>query len=74
MSMATRIAVMNEGRVEQIGMPSEVYYRPRSRFVADFIGDSNILDVEVASVAGDRAVIRLGEARFELAATRGPIA
>jgi ABC-type Fe3+/spermidine/putrescine transport system ATPase subunit len=43
MSMATRIAVMNEGRVEQIGAPSEIYYRPTSRFVADFIGDSNFL-------------------------------
>jgi ABC-type Fe3+/spermidine/putrescine transport system ATPase subunit len=45
MSMATRIAVMNEGRIEQIGAPSEIYYRPSSRFVADFIGESNFLDV-----------------------------
>ena len=44
MSMATRIAVMNEGRVEQIGLPSEIYHRPSSRFVADFIGESNFLD------------------------------
>jgi ABC-type Fe3+/spermidine/putrescine transport system ATPase subunit len=43
MSMATRIAVMNEGRIEQIGAPSEIYHRPASRFVADFIGDSNFL-------------------------------
>jgi ABC-type Fe3+/spermidine/putrescine transport system ATPase subunit len=43
MSMATRIAVMNEGRVEQVGVPSEIYHRPRSRFVADFIGESNFL-------------------------------
>ncbi len=43
MSMATRIAVMNEGRVEQIGEPSEIYYRPTSRFVADFIGESNFI-------------------------------
>src|ERR671939_390646 len=48
MSMATRIAVMNEGRVEQIGAPAEIYHRPRSRFVADFIGESNFIDVEVA--------------------------
>ncbi len=45
MSMATRIAVMNEGRVEQVGVPSEIYHRPSSRFVADFIGESNFLDV-----------------------------
>jgi spermidine/putrescine transport system ATP-binding protein len=45
MSMATRIAVMNEGRIEQIGAPGEIYNRPSSRFVADFIGESNFLDV-----------------------------
>jgi ABC-type Fe3+/spermidine/putrescine transport system ATPase subunit len=45
MSMATRIAVMNDGRIEQVGAPSEIYYRPTSRFVADFIGESNFLDV-----------------------------
>jgi spermidine/putrescine transport system ATP-binding protein len=43
MSMATRIAVMNDGRIEQVGVPSEIYYRPTSRFVADFIGESNFL-------------------------------
>ena len=45
MSMATRIAVMNDGRVEQIGLPSEIYHRPTSRFVVDFIGESNFIDV-----------------------------
>jgi ABC-type Fe3+/spermidine/putrescine transport system ATPase subunit len=45
MSMATRIAVMNDGRIEQVGVPSEIYHRPTSRFVADFIGESNFLDV-----------------------------
>src|SRR5438094_9690209 len=44
MSMATRIAVMNEGRVEQVGEPSEIYHRPTSRFVADFIGESNFIE------------------------------
>jgi ABC-type Fe3+/spermidine/putrescine transport system ATPase subunit len=44
MAMATRIAVMNEGRVEQVGEPGEIYNRPSSRFVADFIGESNFLD------------------------------
>jgi spermidine/putrescine transport system ATP-binding protein len=44
MAMATRIAVMNEGRVEQVGEPGEIYNRPTSRFVADFIGESNFLE------------------------------
>src|SRR6266480_1663980 len=46
MSMATRIAVMNRGLIQQIGTPSEIYYKPRSRFVADFIGESNFLEVD----------------------------
>jgi iron(III) transport system ATP-binding protein len=45
MTMADRIVVMNRGRIEQIGMPQEVYDRPNSRFVAKFIGGSNVLDV-----------------------------
>jgi spermidine/putrescine transport system ATP-binding protein len=47
MSMSTRIAVLSDGRVEQIGTPSEVYYKPNSRFVADFIGESNFLHVDM---------------------------
>jgi spermidine/putrescine transport system ATP-binding protein len=46
MAMADRIAVMNEGRLEQVGTPEEIYKRPASRFVADFIGESNFLEVE----------------------------
>jgi spermidine/putrescine transport system ATP-binding protein len=46
MAMADRIAVMNEGRIEQVGTPEEIYRRPASRFVADFIGESNFLDVQ----------------------------
>ena len=46
MAMADRIAVMNEGRVEQMGQPSEIYRQPASRFVADFIGESNFIAVE----------------------------
>ena len=48
LSMATRIAVMNGGRVAQVGTPREIYYRPRDRFVADFIGETNFLDGVVA--------------------------
>jgi ABC-type Fe3+/spermidine/putrescine transport system ATPase subunit len=44
MTMGDRIAIMNEGRIEQIGTPEEIYHRPASRFVADFIGESNFLD------------------------------
>jgi putative spermidine/putrescine transport system ATP-binding protein len=46
MTISDRIAVMNAGRVEQIGSPREVYNRPRTRFVADFIGDINLFEGE----------------------------
>jgi len=57
MSMADRIAVMNHGRIEQLGAPYEIYRRPASRFVADFIGDANFLDVRLE---GDVAVLADG--------------
>jgi spermidine/putrescine transport system ATP-binding protein len=47
MTMGDRIAVMNAGQVVQVGAPREVYERPRSRFVADFIGESNFLPIRV---------------------------
>jgi spermidine/putrescine transport system ATP-binding protein len=58
MSMATRIAVMANGRVRQIGSPREIYQRPVDRFVADFIGESNFLDGQVAG-NGAGATFRL---------------
>ena len=42
--MSDRIAVMNAGRIEQIGAPPEIYDRPRTRFVADFIGEINLFE------------------------------
>ena len=50
MSISDKIIIMSNGRVEQIGTPREVYYRPNSRFVADFIGEANFLDADVLSV------------------------
>ena len=67
MAMADRIAVMNQGRVEQIGTPQEIYDRPRTMFVADFIGapPMGFLDVHAALRRGDRAVTIDG-ARVEM--------
>jgi len=50
MSLSDRIAVMHNGRIEQLGTPAEIYESPRSRFVADFIGDANIFEGRVESV------------------------
>jgi spermidine/putrescine transport system ATP-binding protein len=57
MAMADRIAVLDQGRIEQLGTPQEIYRRPASRFVADFIGHANFLDV---TVEGDVAVLADG--------------
>ncbi|SLN61112.1 ABC transporter ATP-binding protein [Oceanibacterium hippocampi] len=46
LSMADRVAVFNEGRIVQVGAPAEIYRRPRTRFVADFVGSSNVLPPE----------------------------
>src|SRR3954466_5761357 len=47
MTMSDRICLMNGGRIEQLGMPSDLYFRPRSVFVADFLGESNLLSATV---------------------------
>ena len=61
MGLADRIVVMNRGEIEQIGLPGEVYTRPRSAFVADFIGTMNFFD---ADVAGPH-LLRLGTQELE---------
>jgi spermidine/putrescine transport system ATP-binding protein len=55
MSMADRIAVMSEGRIEQLGSATELYEQPRTEFVANFLGVSNLLDGRVLSRDGDVA-------------------
>ena len=50
MSLSDRIAVMNNGIIEQIGTPAEIYESPRTKFVASFIGDTNFFDGTVSSV------------------------
>ncbi len=59
MTMSDRIAVFNHGRIEQIGSPADVYFAPSTRFVALFVGDSNILSA-VAAAGGGYDVAGLG--------------
>jgi spermidine/putrescine transport system ATP-binding protein len=56
--MSDRIAVMNQGRVEQVGPPDAVYERPRTRFVADFLAVRNVLQATVVSVAAGGVSLR----------------
>jgi putative spermidine/putrescine transport system ATP-binding protein len=54
LSMSDRIVVMNEGRVEQIGSPSEIYNHPKTRFVASFVGTLNVLEARIVDGATGR--------------------
>ena len=53
LTMSDRIIVMNEGLIEQIGSPSEIYERPKTRFIADFIGETNIFEGTVTRKDND---------------------
>ena len=61
MTMSDRIAVMRQGRIEQLGAPEELYERPATEFVAGFLGVSNLLDGEVASRDDRYAEVRLAD-------------
>jgi thiamine transport system ATP-binding protein len=76
LAISDRVAVMRSGQVEQVGRPREVYRRPESRFVAEFLGDNNVLTGEVVSVADTgansdlRTTVRLGETHLEIGVDR----
>jgi spermidine/putrescine transport system ATP-binding protein len=59
LTMSDRIAVMHRGRIEQVGTPEDLYDRPATSFVADFIGTTNLLAGTVEALDGDAAVIKL---------------
>jgi spermidine/putrescine transport system ATP-binding protein len=61
MTMSDRIAVMNRGRYEQLGDPESLYERPKTRFVAGFLGVSNLLAASVVERGGDRSSVRLAD-------------
>jgi putative spermidine/putrescine transport system ATP-binding protein len=52
LSMADRVAIFNEGKIAQVGTPEDVYERPETRFVADFVGSSNVLSPAMAKATG----------------------
>ncbi|ARB30234.1 ABC transporter ATP-binding protein [Pseudomonas tolaasii] len=60
LTMSDRIAVFNKGKIEQIGSPRDIYDRPQTRFVAQFIGETNLLEGRLVSIDGERAEVLLG--------------
>ncbi len=76
MTVADRIAVMDQGRIMQVATPAEVYEQPNSRYVADFIGDINLLEGRITGNAN--GVVKLdcaetGEAHRDRSDGRGPV-
>jgi spermidine/putrescine transport system ATP-binding protein len=70
LTMSDRLAVMSDGRVEQVGTPNEVYEEPRTTYVADFLGVSNLMDARAEGPGGNgRCKVRLGD--FQLMAGQG---
>jgi putative spermidine/putrescine transport system ATP-binding protein len=65
LTMSDRIAVFNRGRIEQIGTPSELYERPATRFVADFLGDTNFFPGCVLGSSGGHCLIEVLGRRVE---------
>src|SRR5438874_5317944 len=57
MTVADRMAVMERGRIVQVGTPAEIYEQPNSRYVADFVGDVNLLEARLASTSRDESLI-----------------
>ena len=58
MNMSDRIAIMNHGRIEQLGPPDEIYERPSSAFVARFLGEANLIEGTIERIAGGEAELR----------------
>ena len=66
MTLATRIAVMDQGQFMQIGTPAEIYENPRSRFIANFIGSANLIDGTVTECQDQFATIKLANSNQTL--------
>ncbi|PNE38699.1 ABC transporter ATP-binding protein [Streptomyces noursei] len=70
MTMADTVAVMNGGRVEQLGAPAELYENPATTFVANFLGTSNLIEAEVTEAGGTELVLTAGGATLRLPTLR----
>src|SRR5438477_513878 len=71
LALSDRVAIMNRGRLEQLGTPEEIYGAPRSRFVAEFVGLSNFLEGRVEAVIGAEMTVAVGTLRVRAVAAPG---
>ena len=72
LTLSTRIAVMQDGAIVQIGTPQEVYERPRSRFVAEFVGEASLVPATLISRSRGTAVVRLPDGAQAEVPCHGP--
>jgi ABC-type Fe3+/spermidine/putrescine transport system ATPase subunit len=72
LSIADRMAILNAGRIEQIGRPQEMYLQPRNKFVAAFMGETNFIDGTVLESDGQRTTIETTLGRIISAAANVP--
>ncbi|QLJ06546.1 ABC transporter ATP-binding protein [Streptomyces sp. NEAU-sy36] len=70
MTMADTVAVMNGGRVEQLGAPTDLYENPKTTFVANFLGTSNLIEAEVDTKDGEDVVVKAGGGKLVLPTAR----
>lgn len=71
MALADRIAVMDRGRIVQVGAPADIYERPASRFVAEFVGSANLFEGRLTEAGSAHAVIESAEAACPIYLDRG---
>ena len=70
MTMADTIAVMNEGRIEQMGTPEDLYENPRTVFVANFLGQSNLIKGQIVGTDGDNNIVEVHGQKISVAKSR----
>jgi len=66
LAMSNEVAVMRDGKVEQVGRPRDIYESPKTRFVADFIGTSNFIDGVVEDARNGRYLVRTAQGQLEV--------
>ncbi|NOV04386.1 ABC transporter ATP-binding protein [Paenibacillus planticolens] len=72
LSVSDRIAVFNKGRISQVGDPWDIYFKPESKFVADFVGTANFIDGEVVAEEKDDLVVKCGDALLRVHRSKYP--
>jgi iron(III) transport system ATP-binding protein len=72
LSIADRIAVLKDGRLVQVGTPGELYHRPRTSFVADFIGQTNLMRGTLVGTEGEHVLVETGAGRFRASRNGDP--